>query len=96
MSQLSDELIQEMCEQYQPKAKRINYGWMTETSGCFDCVHEFMGNKFCMREFINKGRIVLLANREWVEDPVQNLRLPEWMREPWGTYPNLPPKPPKE
>lgn len=89
MSQLSDELIQKICEQYQPKARRINYGWMTETSGCFDCGHG-------IREFINKGRIVLIANREWVEDPVQNLRLPEWMREPWGTYPNLPPKPPKE
>lgn len=71
---------------------RINYKWVNE-NGVYDITHQYLDNKFYMREFIYGGKIIHTAMRSWVEDPVANQRLPEWMREPWGTYPDLPPKP---
>lgn len=93
MKQLTEEQIEQIESQVVGKAERINYKWMLETSGCFDITHEYLGNKFHMREFVYKGRIRHLVNKQWVEDPVHNQRLPDWLREPWGTYPNLPEKP---
>jgi len=71
---------------------RINYKWVKD-NGAYDITHNYLGNEFHMREFIYGGKIIHTAMRSWVEDPVANQRLPEWMREPWGTYPNLPEKP---
>lgn len=48
------------------------------------------------RLFIHQGFAYLVASKSWVEDQVANKRLPEWMQAPWGTYPNLPAKPPKK
>ena len=50
-------------------------------------------SKFHIRYFIVKGFPFLVASREWVNDPVANQRLSEWMRAPWGTYPDIPAKP---
>lgn len=48
------------------------------------------------RRFIHGGFCYLVASKMWVEDEVGNKKLPEWMQAPWGTYPDLPPKPPKK
>lgn len=71
---------------------RINYKWVTE-NGVFDITHDYLGNKYYSRDFVYNGKIIYTANRTWVEDPIANKRLPEWMQLPWGTYPDLPEKP---
>lgn len=48
------------------------------------------------RRFIYGGFCYLLASKMWVDDEVGNKKLPEWMQAKWGTYPDLPPKPPKK
>jgi hypothetical protein len=48
------------------------------------------------RKFIYEGFNYLIATKMWVDDQVANKRLPEWMQAPWGTYPDMPPKPPKK
>lgn len=50
----------------------------------------------CTRMFFYNGFCYLVASKMWVDDDVHNKRLPEWMQKPWGTYPTLPPKPPKK
>lgn len=90
--QLSDKQIQEIVAGTTDNVNRINYRWLTGVSGCFDVEHDFLGNKFHMREFIHQGKIKYTAMKAWVEDPVHNSRLPQFMQAPWGTYPNLPPK----
>ena len=97
--QLSSDKIEAIYREYRSQvanpANRINYRWVSE-SGVYDVCHEFLGNVYRIREFVYKGRICYIANKEWVEDLIQSQRLPDWMRAPWGTYPDLPPKPPKE
>lgn len=66
-----------------------SHPWVTE-DGAYD--HE----EYSLRVFIWNGFCYLTANRGWVEDPVANQRLPEWMRKPWNFYTPLPPKPPKK
>ena len=63
--------------------------WVTE-DGAYDYTDH------CTRMFIYNGFSYLVASKMWVDDEVGNKRLPEWMQKPWGTYPNLPPKPPKK
>ena len=48
------------------------------------------------RKFIHDGFCYLVATSDWVNDEVANKRLPEWMQAPWGTYPDMPPKPAKK
>jgi hypothetical protein len=48
------------------------------------------------RMFIYNGFSYIVAAKMWVEDKEGCKRLPEWMQVPWGSYPNLPPKPPKK
>lgn len=66
-----------------------SHPWVTE-----DGVYEH--EEHSLRLFMWNGFAYYSASRMWVEDQVQNKRLPEWMREPWGTYPTLPAKPPKK
>lgn len=53
-------------------------------------------NDHLTRLFIWNGFAYLVASKLWVDDEVANKRLPPWMQAPWGTYPNLPAKPPKK
>jgi hypothetical protein len=53
------------------------------------------------REFYTRYRIVdgayiTVAQIQWIEDNEKKLQLPEDFRLPWGTYPDMPPKPPKK
>jgi len=48
------------------------------------------------RVFVYEGFGFMIATRTWVEDPVANIQLPVWMREPWNAYPDMPPKPAKK
>lgn len=65
------------------------HGWVTE-DGAYD-------TSTCKtRMFIYNGFAYLVASKLWVDDVVANKRLPEWMQKPWGSYPDIPPKPPKK
>ena len=74
---------------------RVNYSWV-DVNGIYDVTHTFLDLPYLMREFIYDGKIRYHAMKAWVDDPTQVDRLPVLMRAPWGTYPALPPKPPKE
>ena len=65
------------------------HAWVTE-----DGAYDF--GDHCTRMFIHNGFSYLVASKMWVDDEVANKRLPEWMQKPWGTYPELPPKPAKK
>lgn len=47
------------------------------------------------RVFVYDRFVYIVASQMWIENPVENMRLPEWLRAPWGSYPPFPPKPPK-
>lgn len=93
--QLDPAKVEEIYGEYissKTPANRVNYKWVEE-NGVYDITHTFHGSSYYTREFVYNKKIVYVANRYWVEDPIANQELPEWMREPWGTYPNLPEKP---
>jgi hypothetical protein len=90
--QLSDEQIKEItaeCLEKRP-GPEITLWYKHVPDGAYDDLETRC------RKFIARGFCYLVATSDWVNDPVANLRLPEWMREPWLTYPDLPPKPPKK
>ena len=92
MTQLTPEQIKEVLDDiYATQYIRTQqtHKWVTE-DGAYDY------SEHQIRLFIHKGFAYRMASRMWVEDEVQNLRLDPWMRAPWGTYPELPPKPPKK
>lgn len=47
------------------------------------------------RYFIVDGFAYFIISKLWVDDG-DHSRLQPWMRKPWGTYPDLPPKPAKK
>jgi len=87
-----EEIYQEALSKRGQLPDRINYKWVKE-NGVYDIVHTFIDSSLHLREFVYNGKIIYIANKSWVDDPVANQQLPKCMREPWGTYPDLPPKP---
>lgn len=92
MEQLSSDKIQCIVEGIKANlyVRRIpSHTWIAE-AGAFDDDHTkvrmFIWDKFCY----------YCISKMWIEDPIQNISLDDWMKVPWGTYPNLPPKPPKK
>lgn len=47
------------------------------------------------RLFIYGGFHYIIVSKAWIEEG-DHSRLEGWEKEPWGTYPDLPPKPPKK
>lgn len=88
MAQLSEELIAQIRAEVEDERAGGPTAWYGH---CPDGAYDM--KKFCMRYFIVKGFPFLCASREWVNDPVANQRLPEWMRAPWDTYPDIPARP---
>lgn len=91
-NQLSEKQIQEIIQHLHNTTQirsTKNYPWVTE-DGAYDSTDQRS------RFFIYNGFGYYIISKSWVEDPVQNQRLEEWMRAPWGVYPDLPPKPPKK
>lgn len=64
------------------------YSWV-EDGAYDDC-------EYYTRLFIHEGFGYYIVSKSWIESPTHNHLLDEWMRAPWGTYPDLPPKPPKK
>jgi hypothetical protein len=91
-SQLSKDQIKAVVEEiHQTQFIRTmrSHPWVPE-DGAYD--FEDHGTRL----FIHEGFAYYIASKTWVEDQIANKRLPEWMRAPWGSYPELPPKPPKK
>lgn len=94
MTQLTKQHIQSIADAIaeqgvaRPESTK-SHAWVLE-DGVYDH-HEYN-----LRLFIWNGFAYYIATATWVDDPVANQRLPEWMRLPWGHYPSLPPKPPKK
>lgn len=89
--QLTDIEIQEIFKEYSKnlsKVGSVSHRWVTD-SGCYD------DNVLSLRTFVYNGIACYYASKMWVDDPIQNKRLPEFMQLPWGTYPDMPIKPPK-
>lgn len=92
MKQLTQEQIMSIIEDIKATQyirDRSSHAWVKE-DGAYDDEY------YLTRNFIWNGFCYLTASKMWVEDSVANLRLPEWMRAPWGSYPSMPPKPPKK
>ena len=92
MSQLSQDQINAIIEGIKANQyvrDRKSHAWVTE-NGAYDY------GAHCLRMFMWDGFCYLSASKMWVDDQEKNKRLPEWMRAPWGTYPELPAKPPKK
>lgn len=90
MPQLDEQQIQHIIEEVKATQyirDRKSHPWVPD--GAYDNLSH------CTRVFFYNGFAYLVASRMWVDDEVANKRLPEWMQKPWGTYPDQPPKPPK-
>jgi hypothetical protein len=88
--QLTNHEIEEIFKEYSKDLSKIgstSHRWIDK--GCYEDVGT------SLRTFIYNGVACYYASRMWIDDPIQNQRLPEFMRKPWGYYPELPPKPPK-
>lgn len=62
--------------------------WVTE-----DGVYEHQ--EHLNRVFVWNGFCYFRVTKSWIENGDHSHRLDEWMKAPWGTYPDLPRKPPK-
>lgn len=92
MPQLSEDHIREIgaeCLESRPERK-ITLPYKHVADGAYDELETRL------RKFVYGGFCYLVATSDWVNDSVANKRLPEWMQEPWLTYPDMPPKPPKK
>lgn len=92
MKQLTQEQITSIIEEIkstQYVRDRSSHPWVTE-DGVYDDEY------YLTRNFIWNGFCYYTASKMWVDDQEANKRLHEWMRAPWGSYPSMPPKPPKK
>lgn len=91
MKQLTQEQIAAVIENIKANQyirDRTSHAWVPD--GAYDY------GAHCLRMFIWNGFCYLSAAKMWVDDQEKNKRLPEWMQVPWGSYPELPAKPPKK
>ena len=91
MAQLTEDQIDELrakCIAWRPEKK--NTIWF---SHCEDGAYDDLKSK--TRYFIYGGFHYYVISKMWIEDEVGNKRLDPWEQAPWGTYPDIPPKPPK-
>ena len=91
MPQLDEQQIQSIIDEVKATQyirDRKSHPWVE------DGAYDHLGH--CTRLFFYNGFSYLVASKMWVDDEVANKRLPEWMQKPWGTYPDMPPKPPKK
>lgn len=89
LDNVSMQSIIKYIEETQPIRTYKSHPWVIE-NGAYDY------DDHHTRLFIYNGFSYMVASKTWVDDQVANKRLPLWMQKPWGTYPNLPPKPPKK
>jgi hypothetical protein len=63
------------------------FGWV-EQDGIYD------HREYCVRYHIIDGTVKFVMSKMWLESPPSDLKLE--YRAIWGTYPDVPPKPPKK
>jgi len=89
--QLNQQQIDEIVESLRAGNKlrsHKNYPWVIE-----DGVYDYEDHQ--VRLFIHNSFSYYIVSKMWVNNDERG-ELPDWLSVEWGTYPNLPPKPPKK